>query len=877
LTGRNGEQRILVLAGTEKVYVDGALMERGETNDYIIEYASGEVYFKPRRLITNYSRITVDFEYAERQFVRSLFAANGTGEFLHDHLSLTTRFIRESDDQNSPLDQQLSEVDKRVLSDAGDDQTKASTSGISYVGIDTISGKGAGQYVRTDTTINGSSMAAYAYAPGADSALYSVYFSFVGAGRGSYVRKTVTSFQFTGPGAGDYAPIRLLPMPQVKQLGDLALTAKPFGGLSITTELAFSSLDRNTFSSLDASDNNGLAYMVTSQWQSGETSLGTFDLSGRFRESDMDFNPIDRINDIEFTRKWDYSSITKTSEVIREGTVKYVPNRQVSVTSGFGSISRGLFSSRRFDGGVSFAPDSTFGALPKTSWSFESIRSADGAATTQGSWFRQRGELGYSFPFIQPRLRLEQERRRTTAGSRDTLTPESMGFLDIRPGVSLPEFWKMTLSAEYGFRSEESYLDGRIQKQSDDILQQYGWSLRTWNDLSASASVTVRDRKYTTTFRQLRNKDLQTILTKAQVRFTPLRQAINTDLFYEVSTERTSKLERVYFKVPYGQGNYTYSGDRNTNGVQDESEFEPTRYEGDYILITLPTDQLFPVIDLRSSARIRFTPARLLATGTRNVFEDMANAISTESFLRVEEKSSDESTANIYLMRFSTFLNDTTTLRGFQNLRQDVFLFDQDPEFSMRFRFDQSRGFSQYALANERSYRRERSVRLKTQLVREIGMQSDLVSTDDDVSSSTSSNRARAISATTWTNDFSYRPFPHVEVGFVYTSKSATDSYPETPVAAEINSQTFRTSLSFDGPGRLRVELERNEVKLSQTLSTFPFELTDGRADGKSWIVRANFDYRFTSFLQANLTYLGRSEGGRSMLHTARAEVRAFF
>jgi hypothetical protein len=38
-----------------------------------------------------------------------------------------------------------------------------------------------------------------------------------------------------------------------------------------------------------------------------------------------------------------------------------------------------------------------------------------------------------------------------------------------------------------------------------------------------------------------------------------------------------------------------------------------------------------------------------------------------------------------------------------------------------------------------------------------------------------------------------------------------------------------------------------------------------------------NLDYRVADFVQATVGYDGRSEGGRPAIHTARAEVRAFF
>jgi hypothetical protein len=56
-----------------------------------------------------------------------------------------------------------------------------------------------------------------------------------------------------------------------------------------------------------------------------------------------------------------------------------------------------------------------------------------------------------------------------------------------------------------------------------------------------------------------------------------------------------------------------------------------------------------------------------------------------------------------------------------------------------------------------------------------------------------------------------------------------------------------------------------------------PFELTGGRVEGKTWLWHGGFDYRISQFVQASVGYDGRKEGKRSVAHTARAEVRAFF
>jgi hypothetical protein len=94
---------------------------------------------------------------------------------------------------------------------------------------------------------------------------------------------------------------------------------------------------------------------------------------------------------------------------------------------------------------------------------------------------------------------------------------------------------------------------------------------------------------------------------------------------------------------------------------------------------------------------------------------------------------------------------------------------------------------------------------------------------------------------------------------------------------ADLNAQSLRFIYAFQGSGQLRIEASREEILLGRALAVFPFELTGGRVEGKTWLWRAAFDYRVTQFIQATMNYDGRSEGGRSPVHTARAEVRAFF
>jgi len=134
----NGENRLLVIAGSERVYLNGELMTRGDVNDYIIDYSSGEVTFSSRRLITNASRITIDFEYTDQQFVRNLIAGTVSGKIFSDRLKMNASFVQEADDPDSPIDMTLDDSTRTILKRSGADRMKASVSGITIAD----SGKG---------------------------------------------------------------------------------------------------------------------------------------------------------------------------------------------------------------------------------------------------------------------------------------------------------------------------------------------------------------------------------------------------------------------------------------------------------------------------------------------------------------------------------------------------------------------------------------------------------------------------------------------------------------------------------------------------------------------------------------------------------------
>jgi hypothetical protein len=870
LRGRNNETHIIVIAGTERVYLDGIRQMRGETNDYVIDYTSGELTFTVRRLITSASRIVVDFEYTDRQFERSLIAAQTSSAFLENMARLRLSYFREADNPDAPVDFILSDSARAVIAAAGSDRLRATLDGVTRVDSN-------GLYIRVDTLVGAQQVTFYRYAPGNPAALYNVQFSNVGPGRGEYVRRQIGVFEWRGTGGGDYLPIILLPIPQSVDLFDAELRLSPLSDLIVAGEFASSRFDANRFSSLDDAMASGHAVKVSALYTPrdvtiGGTNIGGFDLSFKERYVNSRFVSLDRTNDIEFGRKWGFVS-AQGNEEIQEGALKYLPTSSISVGGGYGRITRGTeLRSVRNDGTLLIGGE----GMPDVQYYMESVRSTEYNADNKSSWLRQRGTARYSIWKAIPRLRYENEDRTIKSLATDTVKAGSFGYSLWAPGLELRELGKLTLSAEYEWRTDDAFMGGSVMRASRAFTQGYAARLSEWNHLQSTLEITLRERKFSDAFKLGGSQDIQTVLVRSQSRYTPLNRGIDTDLLYQVSTEQSSRLERVFVRVAQGTGNYRYLGDLNNNGVADEDEFELTRFDGDFIAVTVPTEDLFPVIDLRTGLRVRITP-RLFLEKTAGTVEGILSALSSETYVRVEEKSSERDLKRIYLLNLSRFRQDSTTISGSTLFTQDIHVFEGQPSFSTRLRFSQRKGLNNLSGGIERSFARERSIRMRWQLVREISNQLDVSNRIDRVGSTHFSPRVRDILSNSIAFDFSYRPEQHIELGLRTEAGSSIDRRPSPEVKADLNTQAIRFVYAFQGAGQARVETAREEVLLGTSLETVPFELTGGRVPGKTWLWRVAFDYRVTQFVQATVNYDGRSEGGGAPVHTARAEVRAFF
>lgn len=286
----------LVIAGSERIYLDGRLLERGQ--DYYIDYAEGSVMF--RTLVVSANLINAYFQYSDEYYRQGTFFNSSRLEILPG-LALEHHFIHQSDARSQPLLYDFSPSDLDSLRQAGD----MIAWGTGVVEVE----PGQGSYV---LRVSDEGLEYYEYAQADTTANYNLTFSFVGTGNGDYEEFSSGKFRYVGSGQGAWLLQKRL-IPAVSRSNADVLMRWDLPNLELGLEGIYTDNDRNTFSSLDDADNSSGIVGAYGVWRSGEVGGEDYirlDLEKRWRDSylfaqrtslsrDFDLNPLGVADSLE--------------------------------------------------------------------------------------------------------------------------------------------------------------------------------------------------------------------------------------------------------------------------------------------------------------------------------------------------------------------------------------------------------------------------------------------------------------------------------------------------------------------------------------------------------------------------------------------------
>ncbi|QDP86618.1 hypothetical protein FNJ88_01955 [Chryseobacterium sp. SNU WT5] len=299
LNGKNGEQFITIISGSELVYIDGILMKRGENQDYTINYNTGEITFTTSRPIFKQNQISISYNYANRNYTR--FLVTGGIQHEREKLKIGFNWFLENDNKNAPLALNLSKEDELILANAGNDTNSM------FAPSGTVSDYDVNK-ILYQLKQNGSN-SYYEFSTDQNQSLYQVAFTYFGENSGDYRLKQTTNngrlFEYVGTNLGTYRAVRKLPAPQKAQVFSTNAEFLLDNG-KIGADLSLSNYDINLFSSKDNNQNLGYATrifgnktFIKNNWR-GTPSIEYQHISSRF-------HILDRINDVEFARDFNLS------------------------------------------------------------------------------------------------------------------------------------------------------------------------------------------------------------------------------------------------------------------------------------------------------------------------------------------------------------------------------------------------------------------------------------------------------------------------------------------------------------------------------------------------------------------------------------------
>ena len=215
LNGNQNESPIIVLANTERVYINGILLKRGENFDYIIDYNNGEVFFTSKQIISSVMRIVVEYEYKISQLSNSIFHSS---EFNQNKWQFGIDYYAEQESKSNFIENTADSVLIQQVYDGEFANSYIETQAYSLADI----ASNNALYRLKDTLINDSVIQnIFELSRDSTQLLYNVEFSYVGTSKGNYKISTNNSvsiiFEWLADKQGDYEAVKKIDIPQKKQ------------------------------------------------------------------------------------------------------------------------------------------------------------------------------------------------------------------------------------------------------------------------------------------------------------------------------------------------------------------------------------------------------------------------------------------------------------------------------------------------------------------------------------------------------------------------------------------------------------------------------------------------------------------------------------
>ncbi|HEX8428584.1 hypothetical protein [Hymenobacter sp.] len=883
LRGPNGEQFIIVLANSERVYLDGRLMTRGFDNDYVIDYNQSEVTFSPQHLITNNSRIKIDFEYSDFNYARSLYSASHYQQL--GRLSVHGNFYREADNPDNSPNLLLSDSDRTALRDLSENAAQASVAGgqVSKFNRQQV------QYTRDVRVVDGQQVEVYTYLTDSLRQAYNVRFTDVGPGSGDYRLSLANAsangrvYEYAGPKQGNYQPIRLLPAPLQKQIISTGASYQVDANSTVFVDLASSELDLNRFSpESDKGQAMRVGYVIQDRKLPGLGFLKDY----RFRSAldyeytSPEFAPIDRYRDIEFDRNWSTASTVQGNATRREARADNILNFAVGAAKDADNAVNYRLS-RRFRAGEAEGLQHWLDAARQVGGvqlrgSLFLLNSK--AGTSKSEWARGEAAARYVRGPVIPGYAYRFDKNRVASPSGDSTLLSTANYFDEHN-----VFIQSHDSAKTRFRADYTYRRDQAPNLNQNELQRRG-TAQTWQGTMATRIGKSQDLAVLATYRDLAARDSarqRTILTKLDWNASLLQNQVRSELSYSVATGRELRRDYSFLAVPNGQGTH-YFQDVNGDGIEQKEEFfeapTPDAVYRTHIKVYLPTDDYIIAFTNRFSYRLSTAAPRAWRDG--GGWRQAAARFSTISTITLDRRTTDKSLSS-RLNPFAFQTEDAMLLSLNKLLRNTLYFNRSNPIFGAELTVQQTQ---QKVLLSQGSDIRNlaaQSVLLRRTLAQSFTGRLNTSRTIRQNNSTYLADRNFRLLIYEIAPEISYQPNGTLRFTGTYlrTNKdNTTPIRPEAEARGTFDELGIETRVSQVSKRTITASTRYVSVDFKgDPNSVVGLEILNALRNGSNFTWNLNVEQRLSNGLNLNLAYDGRKANGLNVVHTGRMQVSVLF
>lgn len=870
LSGSNNELYVLIVSGSETVYVNGVPVERGENNDYIIDYNAGEIIFNSTFPITSEMRITVDYQFSERNYSR--LVAYGGGRYQSDKFSIGATIYSENDVKNQPLQQNLSPDQVQILSNAGDDEAQM------VAPSDIPEDYNENRILYKKEIING--VEAFVFSNNPEDELYSVKFTLVGENQGNYIVSSTnainTIFEYVEPLAGvpqgNYEPVVKLVAPTKLQLAVVNGRYKPSDKTNMYFELVGSKNDLNLFSNIDDENNDGYAgKLKVDQALIKKDSLWSLNALVDADFIQKNFRTIQRLNNRpEFNRDWNLDQTSGSQLLTDFGNQTLLATGLELVHPKKGIVKyqfEHLNYSKTFNGNRHIV----LANLRLGRWQLytnSSMLSSQSDLNTS-DFKRSFSRIVYNMKkqWIGTKLAMEDNTHQDNATQQ--LTDLSQKFASYEVFYGIGDSTKVFAEAGYKNRVNDSIRNNALTKVNTSNTYYLKSQLIKTNQTNLSVFLNYRILKSNET----NDDDEKSLNSRVQYNQKFLNQLINWNTVFETNSGAIPQQDFTYVAVDEGQGAYTWI-DYNDNGIQELEEFELAQFQdqGTYVRVLLPNQVFIKTHQNRLSQLLTINPQVLLSNSAAdpnfwshfynqtsylvdrkikrdnngfdlNPFKDYGDSqlglnLSFRNVLFFNRGKQRYTTSYTYLSNKTRNLLTVGTVENSIKSHQFNFLHLMNKSWLFNAIFD---------LAKRESY--SQNFASKNFKIDEMGAYPKL--------------------------SYLFSDNAKFDVFYQYANKENTIGNQE-----QLKQQNYGVSFAFSKNQKSAINGEFKYINndfVGNQNSPVAYQMMEGLQPGKNFTWRVMAQKKLTKFLDLNLNYFGRKTESSPTIHTGTIQLKAYF